>query len=449
MNDPVNPWTLEDEEEPPSWWLTQGPIVLVAVLVIIALGGAAALILNDTEDESADSDEQQVEAAAAPETTQAPSTTTTDPSSTSSIDVTTTSVATSQSSSTNSILTTTTTSVSSSTTLSSTAASSTAAGLTATTAASSTTEETLETEFATIDESILDTSELDALAADLDSTDADGTTTSSDATGSTAGAAETLTEVGLSFPNPETSDDAAGSGCDVSSGPLPDGTWFGRIQRTDDAPTDSGFWGDDEIQLGIRCLYGGDAASELAAERLDEIPPGPGFYSVKDVAGSLTIPRADDAQARELLDLTGTAGPAVAWDEGQDEFSDIAGTGCCADGWVRTQGGVVVEIAIIREGGTTQSFRRPPGAECTDNGFDLDSSTLIRVDSVPADAADDELSVYLEPGFGADPTASLPVGTQLNVLHRCEVNVDGSAWWLLDLEGQAVWGLADHLVADE
>jgi hypothetical protein len=213
------------------------------------------------------------------------------------------------------------------------------------------------------------------------------------------------------------------------------------MQRALDAPND-GFWGDDKIQLMVYCLYGGEAATELAAERLDEMRPGLDFYVIRDDTVRRTISRSVDAQARELLDITGAASSAVPWDQGLATLGSLTGEGCCTEGWARIEGGEVVEIAVIREGGFTYSFPRPRGAQCSDNGLEVNPLIML-VGSVPDENG---LPLYTGPGFAAELSGAVPIGTILNVVHRCEIAADGYGWWMLDWDGRAVWGRGEFLV---
>lgn len=215
------------------------------------------------------------------------------------------------------------------------------------------------------------------------------------------------------------------------------------MQRTPTAP-DAGFWADDEVEFSAYCLYGGDAAIRLAASRLDELRPGYDYFAVDDVRLRRTIPRAADAMARELLNLGGAVGPAMPWGQGLDRLGHLTGEGCCTEAWVRIRGGVVVEIAVIMEGGLNYSLPRPRGAQCADNGLDVNPLLMV-VDSVPAASPTGELSLHVGPGLSTEINGTVPVGTLLNVIHRCEIVADGFGWWMLDWDGRFVWGPGEFL----
>ena len=136
------------------------------------------------------------------------------------------------------------------------------------------------------------------------------------------------------------------------------------------------------------------------------------------------------------------------WADGLKQFGDISSEGCCTHGWLRVQDGAIIEIAIMLLSGATPSLPRPPGAQCTDNGLDVNPLSMI-VGPAPDDSTNGELDLYGGPSLSTEFVATVPPGTWLNVVHRCEINADGINWWMLDWRGSGVWGAGDRLVPYE
>lgn len=132
-------------------------------------------------------------------------------------------------------------------------------------------------------------------------------------------------------------DDAAGSGCTVGPGSMPDGHWFGFVEGIDHVS--------QTISFDLACFFSGDAAERAAAE------DGVGFidYYIRNRSDRLRTIRYDPAATAYWIDATD---PDLAlqpvlirqWPaESTASFQEwCPGSGCAA--WLEIRGGAVAEL---------------------------------------------------------------------------------------------------------
>lgn len=130
------------------------------------------------------------------------------------------------------------------------------------------------------------------------------------------------------------SDGAAGSGCNPSPGPLPDGAWFGMIISANP----------DSVEFDLACFFFGDNANEAAAEDgVEEIPVPNDYYIRNRLPNLRTLPVASDAVVH-TLGASIEDFETVGWEQWpvSPSFLQCPGESCLT--WIYVNGGLVTEV---------------------------------------------------------------------------------------------------------